>query len=70
MNRVGLERIALNKFDKIKRFCRPIRMVVGMGLITAGMATGIVYFYLGLVPFFMGMANICPLCIVTKKCNI
>ncbi len=70
MNRIGTGRVTMNTFDKIKRFCRPIRMVIGMGLITAGMATGIVYFYLGVIPFFMGAADICPLCIVTKKCNI
>jgi hypothetical protein len=59
----------LNKYDKIRRFCRPIRMLVGLSLITTGIATGIIYFYLGVIPFMVGLANICPLCIVTKKCS-
>lgn len=65
-----MNRVTLNKFDKIKRFCRPLRMVLGMGLVTAGMATGIVYFYIGFIPLIAGLANFCPLCIVTKKCTI
>jgi hypothetical protein len=56
--------------NKIRKVCRPIRIVLGLGLITTGVITGIVWFYLGVIPLIAGLANFCPLCIITKKCDI
>ena len=56
--------------NKIRKICRPIRIVVGLSLIGAGIFTGINWFYLGVLPLIAGIANFCPLCIITKKCDI
>jgi len=56
--------------NKIRAVCRPIRIVVGLALIGAGVYTGIAWFYLGVIPLIAGLANFCPLCIITKKCDV
>jgi len=56
--------------NKIRKICRPVRIVVGLSLIGTGVATGNSWFYLGVVPLIAGIANFCPLCIITKKCDI
>jgi len=56
--------------NKIRKICRPIRIVLGLGLITAGVVTGINWFYLGVIPLIAGIANFCPLCIITKQCDL
>ncbi|QOR62746.1 DUF2892 domain-containing protein [Sulfurovum sp. ST-21] len=56
--------------NKIRKVCRPIRIVVGLTLIGAGVYTGNQWFYLGIIPLIAGLANFCPLCIITKKCDI
>ncbi len=56
--------------NKIRAVCRPIRIVVGLALIGAGVYTGIGWFYLGVIPLIAGLSNFCPLCIITKKCDI
>ena len=70
MNRVGSTRITLNKYDKYKRLSRPYRIVFGMGMVTAGASTGIMWFYFGGIPLVLASLNICPLCVFTKKCTI
>jgi hypothetical protein len=55
---------------KIRTVCRPIRITLGLGLIATGFITGNAWFYLGAVPLIAGLANFCPLCIITKKCDI
>jgi len=60
----------MNTFDKIKRFCRPFRIVVGVVLIAIGVLTSNAWFYLGVIPLIAGLVNFCPLCIVSKKCSI
>ncbi len=60
----------MNKFDKIKLFCRKFRIAIGIILILVGLYTGIVWFYLGVIPLIAGLANFCPLCKITKKCTI
>lgn len=59
----------MNTFDKIRAFCRPFRIVLGIVLILIGYFTGIVWFYLGIIPLVVGLADFCPLCIITKKCT-
>ena len=60
----------MNKFDKIKLFCSKFRIAIGIILILVGFYTGIAWFYLGILPLLAGLANFCPLCIISKKCTI
>jgi hypothetical protein len=60
----------MNKFDKFRSFCRPVRIVLGLILIAVGYFTGNMWFYLGVIPLVMGLVNFCPLCIISKKCTI
>lgn len=60
----------MNTFDKIKRFCRPFRIIVGVVLIAIGLITSNAWLYLGVIPLIAGLANFCPLCTVSKKCSI
>lgn len=57
-------------YDKIRKNCRVIRVVVGILLIVVGVITSNAWFYLGILPLIAGIANFCPLCIITKKCSI
>ncbi len=57
-------------YDKIRKNCRVIRIVVGLALIITGVVTGNAWFYLGVLPLIAGILNFCPLCIITKKCSI
>ena len=57
-------------FNKIRSFCRVFRIFIGLALIIAGVATGIVWFYLGVIPLLAGILNFCPLCIISKKCDL
>ena len=57
-------------FHKVKTVCRIVRIIVGLGLIATGVITGIYWFYLGALPLIAGIANFCPLCIVTKRCAL
>jgi predicted transporter len=57
-------------FNKVRKICRPIRIVAGLGLIGMGIYTQNVWFYLGLVPLIAGLSNFCPLCIITQKCDL
>ena len=59
----------MNKFDKFRNFCRPFRIVIGLVLIAVGYFTGNVWFYLGVLPLIAGLADFCPLCIISKKCT-
>ncbi len=56
--------------NKIRKACRPIRIVAGLGLIGYGVYSSIPWFYLGVAPLIAGLSNFCPLCIITKKCDI
>lgn len=60
----------MNVFDKIKKACRSIRIVVGIVLIAIGAITGNLWFFLGVIPLAAGIANFCPVCIISKKCTI
>ncbi len=57
-------------FNKIRSFCRIFRMSIGLALIITGVVTGIYWFYLGALPLVAGLTNFCPLCIISKKCDI
>lgn len=56
--------------NKIRKVCQPIRIVVGLSLIGFGVYSDNSWFYLGVIPLIAGIANFCPLCIITKKCDV
>jgi hypothetical protein len=60
----------MNTFDKIRRFCRPFRIVLGLVLIAVGFLISNPWFYLGIIPLIAGILDFCPLCVITKKCSI
>jgi len=60
----------MNKYDKIKKTCRVIRLVLGVALIGTGIYLSNPWFYLGIIPLVAGIANFCPICIISKKCTI
>ena len=57
-------------FNKIKKICKPVRIVVGLGLIVGAFLTDTTWMYLGVVPLIAGITNFCPLCMITKKCDL
>jgi len=59
----------MNTFDKIRAFCRPFRIVLGLVLIAIGYFTDIAWFYLGVIPLIVGLVDFCPVCIISKKCT-
>ncbi len=67
---MGLKDLSREKVLKIRSVCRKIRIILGILLIAAGAYTGIYWFYLGIIPLIVGIINFCPLCLITKKCNI
>jgi len=56
--------------NKIRAFCRPFRIVMGLALIGYAVYSGNQWFYLGVIPLIAGLSNFCPLCMITKKCDI
>jgi len=67
----------MTTFDKIRKFCRPFRILMGLSLIIAGFFVGLeeeqfynMWFALGAIPLIAGITNFCPLCAITKKCSI
>ena len=59
----------MNIFDKIRNFCRPFRIFIGLILITVGLFIDNAWFYLGVIPLIAGLSDFCPICIVSKKCT-
>lgn len=59
----------MNIFDKIRAFCRPFRIVIGLILIGIGFFTDNYWFYLGVIPLIVGIVDFCPVCIFSKKCT-
>ena len=55
---------------KIRAVCRPLRILLGAGLIGYGFVSGIQWFYLGAIPLIAGLVNFCPLCKITGQCDI
>ena len=56
--------------NRLRKTCRPIRIVIGTGLIGYGVYSGNPWFYLGIVPLIAGLADFCPACIITGKCDV
>lgn len=57
-------------FNKFRSFCRKFRIILGVVLIGVGVYTGNKWFYLGVLPLVAGIANFCPTCIISKKCDL
>ncbi len=60
----------MNKYDKIRKFCRVFRIFLGIILIGVGFYLSNPWFYLGVLPLIAGILNFCPLCIISKKCSV
>ena len=59
----------MNIFDKIRTFCKPFRIVIGLVLIAIGFFIDNSWFYLGVIPLIAGLIDFCPVCIISKKCT-
>ncbi|MCF6309729.1 MAG: DUF2892 domain-containing protein [Sulfurimonas sp.] len=57
-------------YDKIRKFCRIFRIVIGLALIITATLINNNWFYLGAIPLLAGLVNFCPLCIISKKCSV
>ena len=62
-------------YNKVRSFCRGFRIIIGLALI----ATGVIqlgamdaapWFFLGFAPLIAGLTSFCPLCIISKKCDL
>jgi hypothetical protein len=67
---MGIKDMSVEKILKIRKFCRVFRIILGTVLIITGVITGVFWFYLGVLPLVAGIANFCPLCIISGKCDI
>jgi hypothetical protein len=56
--------------NKIRKFCRVFRTAIGIVLIAIGFITGNAWFFLGVIPLIAGLTNFCPLCMITKQCEL
>jgi uncharacterized membrane protein len=56
--------------NKFRAVCRPIRIVIGLAAIGYALYSGNNWFFLGIAPLIAGIANFCPACIITKKCDV
>jgi len=57
-------------FNKIRKFCRVFRIILGTALIITAFLSGITWLYLGVIPLIAGITNFCPICLITKKCDL
>ena len=59
----------MNIFDKIRNFCRPFRIVLGLVLIATGFLLSNPWFYLGVIPLILGIIGFKTECNISKKCT-
>ena len=62
-------------YNKIRSFCRVFRIIIGValvltGIIQLGAMEHAAWFFLGFIPLLAGLLNFCPLCMITKKCDL
>jgi len=65
----------MNIFEKIRDFCRTFRIVLGITVLAIGYLLGdggldLGLWYLGFLPLIAGIVNFCPICIISKKCDV
>ena len=61
--------------NKVRSFCRVFRIILGLVLIAIGVfqlgaEDGSLLWFLGVIPLIAGLVNFCPLCLITKKCDL
>ena len=57
-------------YNKIRAFCSPFRIVLGIALIAYAVYSKNNWFFLGAIPLIAGLTKFCPICIISKKCDI
>ena len=62
-------------YNKIRSFCSVFRVILGIALIIAGVLQSGAWEYapwlfLGILPLVAGLLKFCPLCLISKKCDI
>ena len=66
----------MNIFEKIRKFCKTFRIIIGSALLIAGFIFTAeeelynLWFALGALPLIAGLTGFCPLCIISKKCDL
>jgi hypothetical protein len=65
----------MNIYEKIRNFCRTFRILLGSAVLVIGFLLGdgslnLGWWYLGFLPLIAGLVNFCPICIISKKCDI
>ena len=65
----------MNIFEKIRSFCKSFRIILGSAVLIIGFLLGdggldLGLWYLGLLPLVAGLVNFCPICIISKKCDL
>lgn len=55
---------------KFRSMCRPFRIVLGLSLIITGIILANSWFFLGVIPLFLGAINICFMCMSTDECEV
>jgi hypothetical protein len=55
---------------KMRKFCRPFRIVLGLALIIGAVVTGMKILYIGILPLIAGVMNFCPTCHFTGQCDL
>ncbi|MBN2825557.1 MAG: DUF2892 domain-containing protein [Campylobacterales bacterium] len=55
---------------KMRKFCSPFRIVLGLVLILGAIVTGWKILYIGVVPLVAGLTNFCPACYFTSQCDL
>ena len=57
-------------FNKIRSFCSPFRIIVGLALTATGIYLSNYWFFLGIIPVIAGATKFCPLCMISGKCDL
>jgi len=57
-------------FNKIRSFCSPFRIVLGLALIATGIYLSNYWFFLGIIPVIAGATKFCPLCMISGECDL
>lgn len=57
-------------YNKIKAFCTPFRIVLGIVLISYAIYSKNNWYFLGVIPLIAGLTKFCPICMISKKCDI
>ena len=63
-------------YNKIRSFCQKFRIAIGLILITIGAyfllttEDSSLWWFLGALPLVAGLLNFCPICIISKKCDV